>query len=170
MGVGSVPKVPWFQVSGFGARVLGPGLRREGIPHSHGLRFMVSGLGFQVSGFGLRCEGAPHSHGLWFMVSGFGFRVSGFGSRDSGFGLRAYRTRTARQSPPRGARLPPECLRTRTKVDEYVPKNRGINFRPTQFETRFMEADFENNCFTEMCCGSEAGLCKRLGEGGQERG
>ena len=79
--------------------------------------------------------------GLGFRVSGFGFRASGFGSRVSGFGCE-HRVR------------PPQAL-LGPLIRREVERMSGD--RPCRYSSQF-----ENNYFTEMCSGSEAGSYLRL--------
>ena len=105
-----------------------------------GLGFGVWGLGFGVSGFG------TWVWGLGFRVSGFRFRVSGLGFGVSGFGSRVWGLGSGIWGIG--------CIGEAVAFGAPDLKHESIftTHRTTQFQ---------NNCFTEMCSGSEEGSYAR---------
>ena len=147
-------RVPRFgsRVSSFGFRVSGLGSQVAGVD------FQVSCFGFWVSGLGFRASC------FWFWVSGLGIQVSGGHTswcrvrptaclRCTAPGTWALLRPTRRTSCHQAPRL--FVHRVCAATDH--PENSS-----TKSCTHRYTSQFENNYFTEMCSGSEAGWYSRL--------
>ena len=109
---------------------------------------------FRVSCFVFRVSG------LGFRVSGVEFRVPDFGCRVSGFGFQVSDSPEWCQ-PGKERRGSLRCGR-QASPDFFGEGGLGSGFWVSVSELRIFSSRFENNYFTEMCSGSEAGSYLRL--------